>query len=153
MQRTVVDDVLQNVWKNIRVAPVVIGQDHQLELRQFRETVLTPRMRKKCRFVGMYLRTRLPLFSSLFGLVDSLLLLFLSFFRFKESSRNSRRMRSTREPSLIPYKAQWPKSWSCVRGEHRLRCMYGSCVRRFIQERFFLGCGGLDRLHGHDVVM
>ena len=28
-----------NVWKNIRVAPVVIGQDHQLELRQFRETV------------------------------------------------------------------------------------------------------------------
>jgi len=28
-----------NVWKNIRVAPVVLGQDHQLELRQFRESV------------------------------------------------------------------------------------------------------------------
>lgn len=30
---------VMNVWKNIRVAPVVIGQDHQLELRQFRESV------------------------------------------------------------------------------------------------------------------
>lgn len=30
---------VMNVWKNIRVSPVVIGQDHQLELRQFREAV------------------------------------------------------------------------------------------------------------------